>query len=155
MDINVELIKQSGKAIQRLGPRVTEYFYNHMFTHYPEVRPLFPPHMTEQQRRLFEALLFLAEHVDRTEQLVPYLNSLGVSHIQYNTRPEHYPIVGRSLLATLQHFLGPAWTREMAESWIAAYNLVATICIEAACAAMKSDRYLPLTLADAPSIALR
>lgn len=151
MNINIDLIKQSGEAIQSLGTPVTEYFYDHLFNHHPEVRPLFPVEMTEQKQRLFQALLLIASNIDRAETLVPYLQNLGVNHIRYGTRPEHYPAVGRSLLVTLQHFLGPGWTQEMAESWIAAYNLAAQICIEASSEAMRLDRYAPLTLADAPA----
>ncbi|CAB4243364.1 Globin [Methylacidimicrobium sp. AP8] len=150
MSINTALIQQSGAALQSLGTTVTEHFYDYMFTHYPEVRSLFPAEMTDQKLRLFQSLLFITGNVDKTEALLPYLRNLGVRHIRYDVRPEHYSVVGKCLLATLKHFLGPAWSGEMAESWIGAYNLAAGVCIEAASEAMKPDRYVPITLADVP-----
>ncbi|MDD2677629.1 MAG: globin domain-containing protein [Methylacidiphilaceae bacterium] len=150
MSINTALIQQSSAAIQKLGTKVTEHFYDYMFTHYPEVRSLFPADMTEQQRRLFQSLLLITSNVDKTDVLLPYLHQLGVKHIRYDVRPEQYPIVGKCLLATLKHFLGSAWSQEMAESWIGAYNLASTVCIEAAAEAMKPDRYVPITMADVP-----
>jgi nitric oxide dioxygenase len=40
----------------------------------------------------------------------------------------------------------------MAESWIEAYNLASTICIQAAAEAMAPERYVPLVLDDVPPI---
>jgi NAD(P)H-flavin reductase len=45
---------------------------------------------------------------------------------------EHYDVVGASLLFTLQHFSGAAWTEELAADWTAAYTLLAQVMIEAA-----------------------
>ncbi|MEY2340693.1 globin domain-containing protein [Acidithiobacillus sp. IBUN Pt1247-S3] len=153
MSIDMDLIKSSGKAVQDLGVQVAAHFYDTMFQHFPEVRKMFPGDMSEQRVRLFNSVILIASNIDNTDMLVPYLQELGVGHIKYDTRPEHYPIVGKSLLLTLKHFLGPAWTAEMAESWIEAYNLASTVCIQAACDAMAVDRYKPLTLDDVPPVA--
>ncbi len=150
MSINTSLIKESGKAVQDLGVQVAEYFYDNMFKNFPEVRAMFPGDMSEQRVRLFNSVLLIAGNIDNTDMLVPYLQELGVGHIKYDARPEHYTIVGKSLLQTLKHFLGPAWTKEMAEAWIAAYNLASTICIKAAYEAMAPGRFQPLTLEDVP-----
>ncbi len=153
MSIQMTLIKESGKAVQDLGEQVAAHFYETMFQHYPEVRKMFPGDMSAQRVRLFNSVVMIASNIDNTEMLVPYLKELGVNHIQYDTRPEHYPIVGKSLLLTLKHFLGPAWTAEMAESWVEAYNLAATVCIQAASDAMATSRYVPLQLDDVPPVA--
>jgi len=47
---------------------------------------------------------------------------------------EHYDAVGASLLATLQHFSGPAWTPELAADWKAAYELIGSVMTTAASA---------------------
>ena len=150
MSINIQLIQSSGAAVKDLGVQVAEHFYNYMFTHFPEVRKMFPGDMTEQRIRLFNSVILIATTIDNLEVLVPYLKELGISHIKYDTRPEHYPIVGKSLLNTLKHFLGAAWTQEMAESWIEAYNLAYTVCIEAAYEAMAPSRFVPVTIDDVP-----
>ncbi|MGD9897440.1 MAG: globin domain-containing protein [Candidatus Methylacidiphilaceae bacterium] len=150
MTINIDLIKQSGKAVQGLGIEVARHFYDTLFAHYPELRSMFPGDLSEQRLRLFNSVILIASNIDNTNMLVPYLKGLGAGHIRYGTRPEHYRMVGRSLLLTLKHFLGPAWTREMAESWVAAYNLASTVCIEAASEAMAPSRYVPVTLDQVP-----
>ncbi len=150
MAINIQCIQSSGAAVKDLGVQVAEHFYNYMFIHFPETRKMFPGDMTEQRIRLFNSVILIATTIDNLEVLVPYLKELGINHIKYDTRPEHYPIVGKSLLNTLKHFLGAAWTQEMAESWIEAYNLASTVCIEAAYEAMAPARFVPVTLEDVP-----
>ena len=102
MTIDIDLIKSSGKAVQDLGVQVAQHFYDTMFSHYPEVRKMFPGDMSEQRVRLFNSVILIASNIDNTDMLVPYLKELGVGHIRYDTRPEHYPIVGKSLLRPLQ-----------------------------------------------------
>lgn len=141
MAINTDLIKASAQLIAPLGSKVTEYFYNTMFTDHPEVRKMFPVEMGVQAQRLFDSIVYITSNIDKPDALVPYLQRLGTGHIKYDTRPEHYPIVGNALLKTLAHFAGPAWTHEMAESWAEAYNLAASVMIEAESKAMDPARY--------------
>lgn len=145
MAIDTDLIKKSAALIAPLGTQVSDHFYNTMFTDHPEVRPMFPADMGVQKERLFASLVYIASNIDNADALVPYLQDLGVGHIRYDTRPEHYPIVGNSLMKTLEHFAGPAWTPELAQAWAEAYDLAAQVCIEAAAKAMAPDRYTPLS----------
>lgn len=132
MAINTDLIKKSVDLLAPKGTQITEYFYNYMFQHHPEVRPMFPKDMGPQAKRLLDSIVYIATNIDRAESLVPYLQKLGVGHNKYNTKPEHYPIVGESLLKTLEHFAGAAWTPELAQSWTEAYGIAANVMIEAA-----------------------
>lgn len=54
---------------------------------------------------------------------MPYLQGLGRDHRKFGTRSECYPAVGASLLATLAHFSGGAWTEDLASEWTEAYTL--------------------------------
>jgi nitric oxide dioxygenase len=151
MAINTELIKAHGAAIKGLGTQVTAYFYDYMFSHFPEVRKMFPEKMTTQQERLFNSLVYIATNIDNPAALVPYLERLGEGHIKYDTRPEQYDAVGVSLMKTLEHFLGNAWTPEVSATWSEAYNLAAKVMTEAAAKAMAPSRYKPLAENGVPS----
>ena len=144
MAINAQLIKDSAARIAPLGTQVTDYFYHTLFTDFPQVRRMFPAEMDAQKERLFQSLVYIASNIDNTEALVPYLQDLGAGHIQYDTRPEHYPLVGQSLMKTLAHFAGDAWTPEVAAAWAAAYNLAAQVMVEAAAKSMAPERFEPL-----------
>ena len=107
------------------------YFYSHLFLSHPETRALFPVSMAHQRDRLFSALGDVVARVDDVDALVPILQQLGRDHRKFGTVAAHYPAVGASLLATLEHF-DDAWTPELAKDWTEAYTLVAEVMIEAA-----------------------
>jgi NAD(P)H-flavin reductase len=116
------------------GDEAPLYFYSHLFLSHPETRKLFPVSMAHQRDRLFNALGDIVHYVDDLDTLVPMLQALGRDHRKFGTVAEHYPAVGASLLATLQHF-DDAWTADLAQDWTEAYQLVAKVMIEAAEAA--------------------
>jgi len=119
-----------GKAAAA-GDEAPLYFYSHLFLSHPETRRLFPVSMAHQRDRLFAALGEVMARVDDLDSLVPILQELGRDHRKFGTIAEHYPAVGMSLLATLEHF-DPEWTPELAQSWTEAYQLVAKVMIDAA-----------------------
>jgi len=113
------------------GDEAPLYFYAHLFLSHPETRQMFPVSMAHQRDRLFSALGDVVARVDDLDALVPILQQLGRDHRKFGTLAAHYPAVGASLLATLEHF-DDAWTPELAKSWSEAYDLVATVMIQAA-----------------------
>jgi NAD(P)H-flavin reductase len=116
------------------GDEAPLYFYSHLFLSHPETRALFPVSMAHQRDRLFAALGDVVARVDDLEALVPILQQLGRDHRKFGTVAAHYPAVGGSLLATLEHF-DDEWTPELAKDWTEAYTLVAEVMVEAADAA--------------------
>jgi len=113
------------------GDEAPLWFYSHLFLTHPETRALFPVSMAQQRDRLFAALGDVVNYVDDLDRLVPLLQQLGRDHRKFGTVAEHYPAVGASLLATLEHF-DDAWDDDLAKSWTEAYGLVADVMIEAA-----------------------
>jgi NAD(P)H-flavin reductase len=122
------------------GDEAPLYFYSHLFLSHPETRALFPVSMAHQRDRLFAALGDVIARVDDLEGLVPILQQLGRDHRKFGTVAAHYPAVGASLLATLEHF-DDEWTPELAKSWSEAYDVVATVMIEAADAAAEQPAW--------------
>jgi NAD(P)H-flavin reductase/hemoglobin-like flavoprotein len=113
------------------GDEAPLYFYSHLFLSHPETRALFPVSMAHQRDRLFSALGDVVARVDDLDALVPILQQLGRDHRKFGTVAAHYPAVGASLLATLEHF-DDQWNPELAKSWTEAYTLVAEVMIQAA-----------------------
>ena len=119
-----------GKAAAN-GDEAPLYFYSHLFLSHPETRQLFPVSMAHQRDRLFAALGDVVARVDDLDALVPILQQLGRDHRKFGTVAAHYPAVGASLLATLEHF-DDEWTPELAKDWTEAYTLVAEVMVAAA-----------------------
>ncbi|MCU1617456.1 MAG: Oxidoreductase FAD-binding domain protein [Frankiales bacterium] len=113
------------------GDEAPLYFYSHLFLSHPETRSMFPVSMAHQRDRLFAALGEVVSRVDDLDSLVPILQQLGRDHRKFGALPAHYPAVGASLLATLEHF-DEDWNDHLAQTWAAAYKVVATVMIDAA-----------------------
>lgn len=131
MTADLSLIRSSFSAVQPHGTQVTQYFYDHLFANNPEVRPLFAAHLDEQRDRLWAALGALVANLENTETLVGMLQNLGRRHVGYGARSEHYPAVGGSLIATLQHFAGDAWTPETEKAWTELYGVISSTMVAA------------------------
>jgi NAD(P)H-flavin reductase/hemoglobin-like flavoprotein len=122
------ILQESFAALAGRGPELAEDFYAHLFPPGgPAVIDLFPAHMARQRSRLVDALITIVAQAGDLDALAGYLDGLGRHHRIYAARPEHFPLVGECLLATLREAAGPAWTEEVAGTWAAAYALVAQV----------------------------
>ncbi|HEY6796277.1 MAG TPA: globin domain-containing protein [Kineosporiaceae bacterium] len=130
--VDVPALRRSFGAIAEHGDEVPLYFYSYLFLREPRLRGLFPPGMAAMRDRLVGALAKIVSDVDDLGELVPFLEHLGRDHRKFQVAAEHYPLVGEALLATLEHFLGPAWTPHLATEWAAAYGVVADVMIKSA-----------------------
>ena len=136
--IDPNLLRSSWAKVTQHGGQVPLYFYSHLFLSHPEVRRMFPPSMAAQRDRLVAALGAVVANVDDLGAAIPFLQGLGRDHRKFDVAPAHYPAVGASLLATLEHFLGADWTPQASESWTEAYGIVSQVMIDAAAEAAAS-----------------
>ncbi|TDU82496.1 NAD(P)H-flavin reductase [Kribbella voronezhensis] len=125
-------LKSSWAVVAKSGDEVPLFFYSHLFLSHPEVREMFPVSMAAQRDKLVGALGAVVSNAAQLDEVVPFLQQLGRDHRRFSVIAEHYSAVGASLLATLQHFLGAAWTSQLAADWAEAYGLVATVMVQAA-----------------------
>ncbi len=125
-------LKETWALVAKSGDEVPLYFYSHLFLSHPELRELFPISMAAQRDKLVKALGHIVSNVDQIDAAVPFVQQLGRDHRRFSVVAEHYEAVGTSLLATLQHFLGPSWSASVAADWAAAYGLVAKVMVQAA-----------------------
>jgi NAD(P)H-flavin reductase/hemoglobin-like flavoprotein len=125
-------LKESFARIAVYGDEVPLFFYSHLFLGHPELRDMFPISMAQQRDRLVNALGRIVADVSNQQSLVTYLQGLGRDHRKFGTLAQHYPAVGASLLATLAHFNGAAWTQELANDWSEAYGIIAQVMTDAA-----------------------
>ncbi|PRX44694.1 NAD(P)H-flavin reductase [Prauserella shujinwangii] len=137
--MDIPRLRASWNAVASYGGQVPLFFYSTLFLLHPRTREMFPAAMAGQRDKLFTALGHIVAHVDDLENAVPFLQQLGRDHRKFSVAPEHYPAVGQALLATLQHFLGDGWTRELAADWTEAYGLVSQVMNEAAESAATSS----------------
>jgi len=133
MTLNVELLESSFAQVKSNSSEFTEQFYRFLFADYPEVQSLFAhTNMEKQGKQLFQSILFTVNHLRQPEVLSSALQGLGTRHVQYGVLPEHYPMVGNSLLKAFEARLGTAWTPNVQQAWIDAYEVVAQLMLDGA-----------------------
>lgn len=133
MSLNVELLEQSFELVKPKADEFVLSFYNNLFTDYPAAKPLFEhSDMAKQQQMLKGALVMVIQNLRKPDVLSDALKGLGARHVKYGALPEHYPLVGNSLLKTLEQYAGDAWTFELKEAWAGAYGAITELMLEGA-----------------------
>jgi hemoglobin-like flavoprotein len=133
------LVKTTWAMVVPIADTAAGLFYDRLFVIDASMRTMFTAtNMTEQRKKLMQALAFVINGLDRTEQLVPTIQSLGRNHVRYGVTDKHYDSVGSALLWTLEQGLKDAWTPAAKDAWVAAYTLVAGVMKDAAKSEMKA-----------------
>ncbi|MCP2339730.1 globin domain-containing protein [Actinomadura rupiterrae] len=130
--MDAQRLKENFARVAEHGDAVALFFYSDLFLRNPHLRDMFPIGMTGQRDKLLGALGHIVSNVDDLGELVPFLQGLGRDHRKFGIIAEHYPHVGASLVATLRHYSGASWTPELEADWIAAYDVVSHVMLEAA-----------------------
>ncbi|MGA8115956.1 MAG: globin domain-containing protein [Actinocatenispora sp.] len=112
--------------------RLSEAFYQYLFTPLPGLRAMFAPEMADQHRKMGQALMEIVQFLDHPDLLRPYLYRLGALHGgALGVRPEHYPYAGRALVQAVRD-LSPAWSSITASSWVLVYEWVSAMMLAGA-----------------------
>ncbi|MBY0545139.1 MAG: hypothetical protein K2Q14_06280 [Gammaproteobacteria bacterium] len=129
----IDIIKSTAPILKIHGETLTRHFYSRMFLHNPEVIPFFNPSRLEsgvQQKALASAICAYAANIDNLSVLASAVELIAQKHSSLQIKPEHYPIVGEHLIASIREVLGEAASDNVLSAWTAAYNFLAAILIK-------------------------
>lgn len=132
-DSSIEIVKATAPLVAENAVEITTRFYHLMFTGDPQVKKFFNQanqHAGTQQRALAGAICAYAANIDNLGALGPAVELIAQKHCSLNIQPEHYPIVGKHLLAAVKDVLGDPVTDEVITAWAEAYGLLAHILIQ-------------------------
>ena len=133
MALKTDLLETSFALLRDRQTDFTHCFYSTLFTDYPQVKPLFAhTSMDEQPKKLFASLVLVVNNLTQPDVLTHALKGLGTRHLKYGVLPEHYPMVGNTLLKAMAATLGDQWTADIATAWTEAYSAIAEIMLEGA-----------------------
>lgn len=128
----VAIVKSTAPILEEHGVALTRHFYRRMFEHNPEVAPFFNPANQaagKQQRALAAAIVAYAANIDNLGALGQAVELIAQKHASLMIQPEHYPVVGANLLASIREVLGEGATDAVLAAWAEAYGLLADILI--------------------------
>jgi hemoglobin-like flavoprotein len=121
----ITVVQQTWQSVTPIQDTAAQLFYSRLFELDPSLRLLFKGDMTEQQRKLMTMIGTAVNALNRIESIVPAVRNLGRRHGAYGVREEHYDTVANALLWTLEQGLGPTFTAEARDAWIAVYQVLA------------------------------
>lgn len=130
----IELVKATVPVLREHGVALTSHFYKRMLSHNPELMQVFNMgHQRAgfQQQALAGAVLAYAENIENLPALLGAVAHIVNKHVSVGIRAEHYPIVGKHLIASIKEVLGDAATPELIDAWTAAYMQLADVLIGA------------------------
>ena len=128
----IAIVKSTAPILQEHGETLTRHFYKRMFSHNPEVAPFFNPSNQSagtQQKALAGAICAYAANIDNLEVLGGAVELIAQKHASLRILPQHYPIVGENLLASIREVLGAGATDDIINAWAEAYGFLADILI--------------------------
>jgi nitric oxide dioxygenase len=104
-DKTISIVKATAPILEEHGEALTRHFYKRMFARNPEVAPFFNrsnQHVGTQQKALAAAICAYAANIDNLEVLGGAVELIAQKHASLQIQPEHYPIVGENLLASIR-----------------------------------------------------
>ena len=132
MSLNLTALETSFDLVAPRGDDLMDEFYSRLFAAAPAVKPLFPDDMRRQKTMLLGALVLLRKSLRDLDAIVPKLRELGARHVAYGARPEHYPVVGTVLVASMAAVADDEWKPEYEDAWSEAFEIVAGAMLEGA-----------------------
>jgi len=133
MTLNLKALETSFDFVVPRGDELVDVFYARLFAAAPAVKPLFAgTDLKKQKTMLLGTLVLLRKSLRDLDAIVPKLRELGARHVAYGAQPEHYPVVGEVLIASMAEIAGEAWRPEYERAWGEAFAIVAGAMIEGA-----------------------
>jgi hemoglobin-like flavoprotein len=133
MNLNITALEASFDHIAARGDELMDVFYERLFTVAPAVQPLFADtDLRRQKGMLLAALVLLRRSLRDLDSVTPKLREMGARHVGYGAEPEHYPVVGEVLLASMAQVAGDAWTIEHELAWTEAFAIVSGAMLDGA-----------------------
>lgn len=129
----VQIVKATVPALEAHGLALTTHFYKKMFAGNPEVKEFFNPAHNRsgaQPAALAGAVLAYAKNIDNLGVLGDAVELIAQKHVSLMVKAEHYPIVGKHLLAAIKDVMGDAATPDVINAWAEAYGVLADVLIK-------------------------
>ena len=139
----VALVQSSFGSVAPIAETAGMMIYERIFSLAPDTRALFDDDIRPQAKRLMTAVKAAVDHLDRLDEVTPFLVKLGARHAGYGVRPEHFDVGGEALLWTLEQALGDALTPETRAAWAAAWSTIADAMMKGLRSPSNADLNLP------------
>jgi hemoglobin-like flavoprotein len=129
---DIALVQHSWRRVQPIQDALAELFHLKLFELDPSLRAFFTGDLQQQGARLMQMVGAAVRGLDRLDALLPVVRELGMRHVVYGVKDEHYGTVGTALLWTLEQALQEDFTPQVKSAWIKTYGVMSQTMREAA-----------------------
>ncbi len=131
-DREKQLIADTYAKLEAQIDEAAVVFYGRLFKVAPHTRELFKrADMRDQGMKLIQTIGLAIGGVYDLEKLAPVMQALGARHISYGVTAEQYPLIGETLIWTLENMLEDDFSPETKAAWEKVYKILTDFAIRA------------------------
>lgn len=123
-DGDIALVQESFRLASAAPETLAAAYFRRLFELDRSLRRLFHGDMRQLGQKFVSTLNVLVGNLERFNDFVPHMRSLGSRHAAYHVRDEHYAIAGIALIGTLTVQLGDAFTPAMRSAWTRVFGAI-------------------------------
>lgn len=123
----IQLVCETLPLLRELSGPLGQLFYGRLFQRDPELRALFRGDVRVQGKKFTDMLTALAEGMGDLDQHRASLVAMGLRHVGYGVKPEHYERTAEALLWAMAQCLESEFTPEVRSAWRALISEVAVM----------------------------
>ena len=133
MNLNIDALETSFDHVAARGDEIVDVFYERLFAAAPAcARSSRAPTSSGRRACCWPHSSSSGRSLRDLDAVTPKLRDLGARHVRYGARPEHYPVVGQVLIASMAEIAGDAWTVEYELAWTEAFAVVSGAMLDGA-----------------------
>jgi len=125
-------VQQSFKQLLPIADKVGPIFYARLFETHPDLRSMFAQDIEPQAKKLVQMLALVVNSLHKLDAILPAVQELARRHKTYGVVEAHYPMVGETLIWTLEQGLDDAFTPQVEHAWVTAFDALSSVMITAA-----------------------
>lgn len=126
-----ELIRQSFARLREDFDRHSTFFYDALFRHAPELRPMFRDDLAGQGMKFMTTLNRIIDQLEDPEGIAARYAELGRLHASLGIVATHFDPMGEALIDTMRNAMGEAFTPEHESAWRHSYRDISDTMIRA------------------------
>jgi len=121
---HIQLVQHTFQTVQKDITAVGTLFYHRMFEIDPSLQVLFKVDLRQQAHMLMTSIGMAVKALDAPQFLASKLRELGARHVGYGAQPRDFDTFSAALMWALEQSLADAWTPEVHEAWIQAFESI-------------------------------
>ena len=120
----IALVRKTCSDVAPVADSTAEVFYQKLFQLNPALRPVFAGHLHERGRHLLETVEAAARVTDKPDLLASVMADLDNHQIASAAGDRRYEAIGAALILAFRQGLGPAFTPDARQAWIALFDYI-------------------------------